>query len=131
LEEEIRDWPKFQSLTKTEYLADRDKRRNVERWAENIINSGVDAAKLILTLEAIPLPDSYKETVASLSTVPDMRTLDAEALARWVRFRNILAHEYLDLRWNSLRQFIAETEELHRAFLSMAKTYLERRIRES
>jgi uncharacterized protein YutE (UPF0331/DUF86 family) len=130
LEEEIQDYGKFRSLTRGAYLGDRNLRRNVERWAENIINSCVDAAKLILTLEGIPLPDSYKEIVASVSAAPPMDTVDAQSLARWVHFRNLLVHEYLDLRWNSLQRFITETEELYTGFLAKAKTYLEQRISE-
>jgi hypothetical protein len=41
LEDELKDYPKFKQLSRTEYFDDRDKRRNVERWIENIINSSI------------------------------------------------------------------------------------------
>jgi hypothetical protein len=55
LEEELQDYPKFKLLTRTDYITDRDKRRSVERWIENIINSSIDISKVILTLEGISL----------------------------------------------------------------------------
>ncbi len=67
------------ALSKEEYFKERSKRRDIERWIENIINSSIDISK-------------------------------------WVRFRNIIAHEYLDIRWNSIKKFIQETEVLYKNF---------------
>lgn len=128
LEEEVRDYPKFKHLSKKDYVEDRDKRRSVERWIENIINSSVDMSKIILTLEGIRLPDNYKEIVTLIAIVKDLDTVPAEALSKWVWFRNIVAHEYLDIRWPSIKKFIAETEPLYRSFLVQVKKYLEKRL---
>ena len=128
LEGEIGDYPKFQALCKQEYLTDRDKRRNVERWAENIINSVIDIVKVVLFMESVPLPESYKETVSLLVSVSSLGIADADRLAAWARFRNILAHEYVDIRWNSLERFIRGSREIHGDFLAKAKDYLRRII---
>lgn len=128
LEEELKDYPKFKGLKYQDYKEDRDKRRSVERWVENIINSSVDISKLILTLEGIRLPDNYKEVVKLISIVKDLDTMDAEALSEWVKFRNIVAHEYLDVRWDSIKRFIGETEPLYTNFLEKAKEYLTKRL---
>jgi len=126
LEGEIADFPRFQRLTQQEYLTDRDRRRSVERWAENIINSVIDIAKVVLSIESIPIPDSYKETVSLLSSIPSLGIADSSRLADWTRFRNLLAHEYVDIRWKSLERFIRESREIHEDFLAMAKRYLKR-----
>lgn len=130
LDVELKDFPEFRHLTRDEYFEQRDKRRNVERWIENIINSSIDIPKTILTLEGISLPDNYKEIVLSISLVKDLSFDKVEALSQWVRFRNIISHEYLDIRWASIKRFIAETETLYKDFLNKTKAYLEKRIAE-
>jgi len=124
LEEELHDYSKFRLLRRSDYIADRDKRRNVERWIENIINSSIDISKVILTLEGIALPDNYREIVSSICAIKELKAIDAEALSRWVRFRNIIAHEYLDLRWASIERFIQQTEPLYKSFLEEVKGYI-------
>lgn len=49
LKNELQDYEAFSSLSWKEYNTERSKRRDVERWFENIINSSIDIAKLILT----------------------------------------------------------------------------------
>ena len=51
LEKELDDYKNFKPLTWNECSDDRDKRRNVERWIENIVTSSVDIAKLVLVSE--------------------------------------------------------------------------------
>ncbi len=131
LEAEIQDYFKFKDLTRENYFTDRDKRRNVERWVENIINSSIDISKIILTFEGISLPDNYKDIVVLLSAVEEFKIVDTAALSRWVKFRNIVAHEYLDIRWSSIHKFISETEGLYKDFLDKAKIYLEKKISEA
>jgi len=48
LENELKDYKKFESLSWEDYNKDRSKRRDVERWVENIVNSSIDIAKIIL-----------------------------------------------------------------------------------
>jgi uncharacterized protein YutE (UPF0331/DUF86 family) len=128
LEEELKDYSKFKKLTHHEYMSNIDKRRNVERWVENIINSSIDVSKVILTIEGKNIPDSYKEIVLSLSLIKGLKFNTAEPLSRWVRLRNIISHEYLDIRWFSIQKFILETKPLYDDLLEKAKSYLEKKI---
>lgn len=130
LETEIRDYPKFRKFSFVEYQEDIDKRRNVERWVENIINSSIDISKVILTLEARNLPDNYKDIVLLISVVKELGIDSAESLSRWVKFRNIISHEYLDIRWDTIKKFIGETEPLYRTLLDKARVYLKKKIEE-
>lgn len=70
LENELEDFETFKSLSWEEYSKERAKRRNVERWIENIINSSIDISKIILVSENVSLPDTYRELVASMSLIP-------------------------------------------------------------
>ena len=99
LESELQDLSGFQSLLWEDYQRERAKRRNVERWVENIINSSIDISKIILVAENIPPADTYKDLVFSVSLVPGFDKERMNILSDWVRFRNIIAHEYLDTLW--------------------------------
>ncbi len=46
IEDELKDHEKFVSLSWEEYNGNRSKRRDIERWIENIINSSIDIAKI-------------------------------------------------------------------------------------
>jgi uncharacterized protein YutE (UPF0331/DUF86 family) len=100
----------------------------VERWIENIINSSIDISKIILFSENVATPDTYRELVSSLSLVPEFDKERMGPLAEWVRFRNIIAHEYLDIRWASIKRFIEEAEPLYKNFLWDVKKYLEKQL---
>ena len=124
LQEELKDFEGFESLSWEEYNLSRDKRRNVERWVENIINSSIDIAKIILASESLTLPDTYKEIVVSLSLVSMFDKKSMEDLSRWVKLRNIITHEYLDIRWKSIKKFIKEAEPMYGSFLETVNIYL-------
>ena len=126
LENELKDYETFETLSWKEYNGDRGKRRNVERWIENIINSSIDIAKLILTSEDRSLPDTYKDIVKNLSLISDFNEEGIEKLSRWVSLRNIISHEYLDIRWTSIQKFISESEPFLKDFLRRVEKYLNR-----
>lgn len=128
LEDEIQDYENFKTLSWMEYNTARDKRRNVERWIENIVNSSIDIAKIILVSENLPLPDTYREIVNSLSLVSGFDKKIVEKLAELVKFRNIIAHEYVDLRWNFINRFIHETELLYKNFIEKVKEYIGKNV---
>lgn len=122
---ELEDCKTFKTLTWKEYNEDRDKRRNVERWIENILNSSIDIAKIITTSEGRTLPDTYREVVKHLSLIEGFDSELMERLSRGVSLRNIISHEYLDIRWSSIKRFITETQPLFESFCKTVKNYLE------
>lgn len=125
LEEEANDYEKFQKLTWQEYERERPKRREVERWAEQIINAVIDSAGVILASERRVIPETYRRMVQTLAIIPPFDQDDlCEKLAPWVELRNILAHEYLDYRWKELNIFIQETKTLLTKFIERLKNFL-------
>lgn len=128
LEEEIKDYTLFRSMTWEIYRDDRSKRRDVERWIENLVNSSIDISKLIMTGEDKILPETYRDMVLSLSLIKGFEKEEIEKLAQCVRLRNIVAHEYLDIRWDSIKRFIEETEPVYRNFLEKLKIYIKEKL---
>ncbi len=124
LENELEDFENFKPLSWEAYNKNRDARRNVERWIENIINSTVDIAKIILIAEGLTRPETYKEMVNSLALVSIFDKENITRIAEWVKLRNIIVHEYLDVRWAAIKRFIQETELLYAVFVEKVKEYL-------
>jgi uncharacterized protein YutE (UPF0331/DUF86 family) len=131
LENELKDYGLFKTLTWKEYDEQRNKRRNVERWVENIINSSIDISKIILTFEKKDLPDTYRAIVNNLSLISGFSPETMQKLAEWVGLRNIISHEYLDIRWSSIKRFVSESGPLYKQFVKQAKEYLKRKILEA
>lgn len=128
LEEEMKDYPLFESLAWETYRTERSKRRDAERWIENLVNSSIDISKIVLSAEEITLPETYREIVSSLSLIDEFDKEEVERLSSWVRLRNIITHEYLDIRWASINKFIEETQPLYNALLEKTKKYLKNRL---
>ena len=82
-----------------------NRRRSLERLAENVANSIVDIAKIVLESSELPAPNTYRDVVLTLPTLGVIDGPLAQRLGNMVRLR-IVAHEYLDIRWASLRRFI-------------------------
>lgn len=122
---ETGDIPDFRGMTQAEYMENRDRRRSLERLAENVVNSCIDIAKIVLSSVDFPVPDTYRDAVLQLGAAGVIEPSLAERLAEMVRLRNVLAHQYLDIRWAGLRGFI---DEAPGAVLQLARE-LERLIR--
>lgn len=121
LEAELGDGVSFKNLTRKTYETDAALRRNVERWAENIVNASIDIAKIILASEKKRLPQTYREILEELAQLENFDEGNAQVLAKFSKLRNILAHEYLDIRFNHIRDFIHEYARPYRAIVDFVK----------
>lgn len=124
LESELSDFSKFSKVDWKTYNKDRDTRRNLERWIENIVNCSIDIAKVILALEDRRIPTSYKGILKELGATQRFDEAFGEDISQWASLRNILAHEYLDIRWRPIRQFIQIAEPVYRQLISTIKLLL-------
>jgi uncharacterized protein YutE (UPF0331/DUF86 family)/predicted nucleotidyltransferase len=124
LETELDDLPQFRTLDYKEYQINSGTRRNVERWVENCVNAAIDAAKIIVASQKQHIPQTYRETLQRLKAMEGFTPEVIDPLSSYTHLRNILAHEYLDLRFNHIRRFIQEAEPHYRAFLDGVKGQL-------
>ncbi|MFN3533150.1 MAG: type VII toxin-antitoxin system HepT family RNase toxin [Candidatus Brocadia sp.] len=123
LSDEIADFHLYQSLTWEDYK-DRRKRREVERWIENIINVLIDIAKILLSTKAMEIPQTYREILRNISLTNLFRKELGLEISEWASIRNKLAHEYIDIRWDAIKKFIKESQPLLAEFTSGVKNYL-------
>ncbi len=117
---------KFITLNFKIYSTDNDKRRNLERCIENIINSGLDMAKIIIINGGAKIPDTYKEYFLILYALGLVNKSIASGLADGVRLRNILAHQYLDIKWKSIKDFLREGWKNYRKLAEVFNEFLQK-----
>lgn len=121
--DEIADFHLYQSLTWEDYK-DRRKRREVERWIENIINSSIDIAKVLLSIKGLEIPQTYREILRNLTLTNLFRKDLGLEISEWASVRNKLAHEYIDIRWDAIKEFIKESQPILTEFTNSVKIYL-------
>lgn len=116
--EELDDRPKFREVDLARYRRDRDLRRNLDRWVETLANAAIDIGKIALASEKRSVPRTYAQILSDLETVPAFASL-SNSLAPIAPLRNLLAHEYLDLRFPRVKRFVDADVE---AVVQLAKT---------
>lgn len=125
MKSEISDFPKFSKVDWKTYTDDRDIRRNLERWIENIVNFSIDIAKVLLASEDRRIPVSYKGILKELGATQYFDEAFGEDISQWAVLRNILAHEYLDIRWNTIKKFIQTAEPIYRMLIQKTESILQ------
>lgn len=103
--EELGDRAAFSDLSLERYRTDRHLRRDVDRWAEMLINAAIDIAKIVLASEHREVPRTYGQILDDLRTVDGFAS-NADRLRGLATLRNVLAHEYLDLRYTQVKRFV-------------------------
>ena len=126
LDHELIDVKKFQNLNQLAYQNENDKslKRNVERWAEYLVNASIDAAKIILASEKKMIPETYRKVLGNLSQVRNFDVVIANQLGEFAKLRNTLAHEYLDLRFAQLQKFVSGAEPAYRYLIDFIKKFI-------
>lgn len=87
----------FSSLSAADYQRDWKVQRIVDRTLQLVIECCTDIANHAISAKALPVPTSYAQAFAILG---DAGLLDrdlAQTMARIVRFRNILVHQYANV----------------------------------
>lgn len=107
IDTEMEDRARFGGITHHRFRSDRDLRRNVERWVETLINAAIDVGKIVLSASGRPVPYTYGQLLADLEAAPGFTAL-AGRLQPLAAVRNLLAHEYLDLRFGRIARFADE-----------------------
>src|SRR3989344_1629228 len=121
-ENEWKDVGVFKQMDWNTYANEQDRsaRRNIERWVENLVMVSLDIAKIILASESKDVPQTYKEVLRALGGLYLDISL-ADEFASFADLRNLLAHEYLDYRWEHIRTFISSAEKIYPRIIEKLK----------
>ena len=104
IDTELTDREQFRAVTLASYQTDRNLRRNLDRWVEMLINAAIDVGKIVLGCEQRPVPYTYGQILADLESTEHFSDL-AGRLKPLAALRNVLAHEYLELRFGRVASF--------------------------
>ncbi|MEK7586326.1 MAG: HepT-like ribonuclease domain-containing protein [Patescibacteria group bacterium] len=128
LDHELADVKKFQNLDQLAYQneVDRTLKRNVERWAETLVNASIDCAKIILASEKKMIPETYREVLENLTQINNFDQKIASQLGEFAKLRNTLAHEYLDLRFAQLQKFVLGAEPVYRYLVEFIRNFIKK-----
>lgn len=128
LEEQVSLYAVYKGFRKEEYEQEPRKRNEIERWLENIVNAVIDISKVVLGSKKRLIPSTYREAVEQVAREFHLPEETIEKLERWIRLRNELAHEYLDIKWKKISDF-AQTSESHlKQFIEIAKRILDKDV---
>lgn len=123
LESEFQEIDSFKDLTLGEYQKDKVKRRNIERWTENIINATIDIAKIILASEKKEILKTYEESLLKFGLFAGLEDEEAEKISTFTRLRDILAHEYLDILYKRIKNFITDSQPIYDKIFNFLSRY--------
>jgi len=124
LDSELKDIEDFKKLTFEKYQDNKSKRREVEKWTENIINATIDIAKMILASEKKEMPKNYREALFDFALFVGFEVKESEKFAELADLRNILAHEYLDILYGKIQDFIKEFPKFYKKISKFLEKYL-------
>ena len=124
LETELQDYSQFVHITQKEYETHASIRRNTERWVENIVNASIDIAKILIASEKKHIPQTYRQILDELTLLENFDPDTACKLAQFSKLRNILAHEYLDIRFNHIKQFIEQGVSPYTTLVAFVKSLI-------
>lgn len=120
------DFKNFSAVNQLMYEDQVSVKRNLERWAETMASASIDIAKILIASAKRPIPQTYKYILKDLAFLEGFDRNVAEKIARFSDLRNLLAHEYLDLRFALLNKFIKEAEPLFFYLINYTKRTLEK-----
>jgi uncharacterized protein YutE (UPF0331/DUF86 family)/predicted nucleotidyltransferase len=126
LDRELKFLEDFSKLSFQEYSEDETKRRNIERWAECIINALIDIAKIVLASERKPIPKSYGDALLHFGFLVGLNKKEAEDFSSFADLRNILAHEYLEVIYERIQEFIKKFPLFYEKIFAFLEDYLKK-----
>jgi len=126
LEEQLRLYKIYCQTEQKEYEKEIRRRNEIERWVENIMNASIDISKIILGSQKKMIPDTYRSSLQHAIWELKLSNDFIEKFEKWVKLRNVLAHEYLDIKWKRISVFIRESEPYFKLFVEAAKKFLEK-----
>ncbi len=124
IEEQIRLYPVYRQFTLREFENEPRKRNEIERWIENIVNAVVDISKIIVGSAKRPIPQTYRDAVGQAVRDFSLEVVVAEKLEEAVKLRNVLAHEYIDIKWKRISDFAVTSEPYVQGFVDGVKKRL-------
>ncbi len=125
IEEQRRLTDIYRQFTKEEFEKEPRKRNEMERWLENLMNAIIDISKVVLGSQKTLIPHTYRDMVKRAAHDFGLPEDFSEKFDHWVKIRNELAHEYLDIKWTRISEFAETSKAPIAQFVDAAKKFLD------
>jgi len=113
----------FKEKSKEEFLRDEYLQDIVERNLEVAIQSCIDIANRIISLDELEKPKDYYGSIIRLGEESILPYDFAQKFAPITGFRNILIHEYLDIDWDEVYKNLQKIDQFYK-FMDYIKKWL-------
>ncbi|MFH1826724.1 MAG: DUF86 domain-containing protein [bacterium] len=121
---QLADLQELGGLNWQTYNTDRHAQRDIERLIENVANAAIDIAKIVLVGEDIEMPNGYKDIILKLGQAGVLDDKLARTMSEYAMLRNFLAHQYLDLKWEKIKDFIKNAPVVVAGYIEAVKNKL-------
>ena len=115
----------FKEKSKKEFYQDEYLQDIVERNLEVAIQSCIDIANRIISLDELEKPKDYYGSIIRLGEESILPYDFAQKFAPVAGFRNILIHEYLDIDWDEVYKNLQKLNQFYE-FMDYVKKWLSR-----
>ena len=129
LNESLKDWKRYQSISLEELRTDRDKRNMVLHALLISIQSAIDIANHIIAEKGLRKPSTYRESFEILYEEGLIPKALSEKLSDLAGFRNVLVHIYwrldIDAVYGVLQNDFAALKEFERIVKKLLQEEIE------
>ena len=116
----------FKEKSKEEFLSDEYLQDIVERNLEVAIQSCIDIANRIISLDELEKPRDYYGAIIRLGEENILPYVFAQKFAPVAGFRNILIHEYLEINWDEVYHNLKQIDQFYE-FMNYVEKWLDQR----
>ena len=110
--EEIKEFETdYENKTWEEYQNDKKLQKLIDRTVENVLTAFIELCGTIITQEGISA-ENYADAVKKCSKLFNFDKKEQDGLSKLAVQRNRLAHRYMDFRWNAIKTFIEQKQEV-------------------
>jgi uncharacterized protein YutE (UPF0331/DUF86 family) len=127
LEESLSDWERYQRYSLQDIKKDRDKRNMVLHAMLISIQSAIDIASHLISLNGLRRPGTYREAFDLLGQAGIISEELADELSDLAGFRNVLVHIYCNLDMEEIYSILQNDLKSLRSFRDEIKELIEQK----
>jgi len=127
LNEALKDWERYQTISLRELRSDRDKQNMVLHALLVSIQASIDIANHIIAEKSLQKPSTYRETFEILSEEGIISSELGDSLSDLAGFRNVLVHIYWRVNFEQVYRVLQEDLSPLKEFKKVIKDLLQER----
>ena len=127
LNEALKDWERYQTISLRELRSDRDKQNMVLHALLVSIQASIDIANHIIAERSLQKPSTYRETFEILSKEGIISSELGDSLSDLAGFRNVLVHIYWRVNFEQVYRVLQEDLSPLKEFKKVIKDLLQER----